>query len=44
MDSIPSENVCYPAKLAHGHVKSLIDKGVKTILVPVRLLRAQTRR
>ena len=34
MDSIPSENVCYPAKLAHGHVKSLIDKGVKTIWFP----------
>ena len=34
MDSIPSENVCYPAKLAPGHVKSLIDKGVKTIWFP----------
>ena len=34
MDSIPSENVCYPAKLAHGHVQSLIDKGVKTIWFP----------
>ena len=34
MDSIPSENVCYPAKLAHGHVRSLIDKGVKTIWFP----------
>ncbi|WP_237564424.1 acyl-CoA dehydratase activase-related protein [Actinomyces sp. 432] len=34
MDSIPSENVCYPAKLAHGHVQSLIDKGVRTIWFP----------
>ena len=34
MDSIPSENVCYPAKLAHGHVRSLIDKGIKTIWFP----------
>nr|WP_261798966.1 acyl-CoA dehydratase activase-related protein [Actinomyces ruminicola] len=34
MDSIPSENVCYPAKLAHGHVQSLIEKGVKTIWFP----------
>ncbi|MDO4900184.1 acyl-CoA dehydratase activase-related protein [Actinomyces sp.] len=34
MDSIPSENVCYPAKLAHGHVQSLIDKGVETIWFP----------
>ena len=34
MDTIPSENVCYPAKLAHGHVESLISKGVKTIWFP----------
>ncbi|MGN1344063.1 MAG: acyl-CoA dehydratase activase, partial [Traorella sp.] len=24
MDSIPSESVCYPAKLAHGHIESLL--------------------
>ena len=34
MDSIPSENVCYPAKLAHGHVEWLISKGVQTIWFP----------
>ena len=34
MDSIPSENVCYPAKLAHGHVQFLINKGIKTIWFP----------
>ena len=34
MDSIPSENVCYPAKLAHGHIQSLLDKGIKTIFYP----------
>lgn len=34
MDSIPSENVCYPAKLAHGHVEQLIEKGVRTIWFP----------
>ena len=34
MDSIPSESVCYPAKLAHGHVVDLIEKGVKTIFYP----------
>ena len=22
----PSENVCYPAKLVHGHIESLLDK------------------
>ncbi|MEZ7898538.1 MAG: acyl-CoA dehydratase activase-related protein [Flaviflexus sp.] len=34
MESIPSENVCYPAKFAHGHIESLLDKGVKTIFYP----------
>jgi predicted nucleotide-binding protein (sugar kinase/HSP70/actin superfamily) len=34
MDSIPSESVCYPAKLAHGHVVDLIEQGVKTIFYP----------
>ena len=34
MDSIPSENVCYPAKLSHGHVQFLINKGIKTIWFP----------
>lgn len=34
MDSIPSESECYPAKIAHGHIVDLIDKGVKTIFYP----------
>lgn len=34
MESMPSESVCYPAKLSHGHVISLIEKGVKTIFYP----------
>lgn len=34
MDTIPSENVCYPAKLAHGHIEALIAKGVTTIWFP----------
>ena len=34
MDSIPSESECYPAKLAHGHVKWLIENGVKFIFYP----------
>ena len=34
MDSIPSENVCYPAKLSHGHVQFLVNKGIKTIWFP----------
>jgi len=34
MDTIPSESVCYPAKLVHGHVMSLVDIGVKLIFYP----------
>ena len=34
METIPSEAVCYPAKLAHGHIASLIHKGIKTIFYP----------
>ncbi len=34
MESMPSESVCYPAKLAHGHIISLLDSGVKTIFYP----------
>lgn len=34
IESMPSESVCYPAKLAHGHVMSLIKQGIKTIFYP----------
>ncbi len=34
LDSIASESACYPAKLVHGHVQNLIDKGVKNIFLP----------
>lgn len=34
MESMPSESVCYPAKLAHGHIMELIEKGVKLIFYP----------
>lgn len=34
MESIPSESVCYPAKLSHGHIISLIEQGVDTIFYP----------
>jgi len=33
-ESIPSENVCYPAKLAHGHIEDLLARGVKAIFYP----------
>ena len=31
---MPSESVCYPAKLSHGHIISLIKSGIKTIFYP----------
>lgn len=34
METIPSESVCYPAKLVHGHIMNLIHRGVKTIFYP----------
>lgn len=32
--SVPSQTVCYPAKLAHGHVVALINSGIKHIFFP----------
>lgn len=32
--SIPSESACYPAKLVHGHIVDLVEKGYKTIFYP----------
>ena len=32
--SIPSDTVCFPAKLAHGHIKALSEMGVDAIFYP----------
>lgn len=34
LETIPSETVCYPAKLVHGHIADLVAKGVKKIFYP----------
>ncbi|MDR0822884.1 MAG: 2-hydroxyacyl-CoA dehydratase, partial [Endomicrobium sp.] len=34
LESIPSQTVCFPAKMVHGHIENLIKKGVKTIFYP----------
>lgn len=34
MESMPSESVCYPAKISHGHIENLIEKGITTIFYP----------
>jgi predicted CoA-substrate-specific enzyme activase len=33
-ETMPSESVCYPAKLAHGHIDALLKAGVKLIFYP----------
>ncbi|WP_337484788.1 acyl-CoA dehydratase activase-related protein [Porcipelethomonas sp.] len=32
--TIPSDTVCYPAKLTHGHIESLLNKNVDFIFYP----------
>ena len=32
--TIPSDTVCYPAKLVHGHIEKLIDDGLTNIFYP----------
>ena len=32
--TIPSDTVCYPAKLVHGHIEELLDMGVENIFYP----------
>ena len=32
--TIPSDTVCYPAKLLHGHVQALVEEGVDAIFYP----------
>ncbi len=34
IESIPSESVCYPAKISHGHIEALIDSEVPIIFYP----------
>ena len=34
MSTIPSDSLCYPGKLVHGHIMDLIEKGITTIFYP----------
>ena len=34
MSTIPSDSLCYPGKLVHGHIMDLIEKGISTIFYP----------
>ncbi|KAB8144469.1 hypothetical protein F8S13_06240 [Chloroflexia bacterium SDU3-3] len=33
--TVASENICFPAKLAHGHILNLLDAGVDCIVYPM---------
>lgn len=33
-NTIPSDTVCYPAKLVHGHIAKLMNDGITTIFYP----------
>ena len=43
MSTVPSDSLCYPAKLAHGHVMDLIERGVQTIFYPCEPYNFDTR-
>ncbi|HKM32923.1 MAG TPA: acyl-CoA dehydratase activase-related protein, partial [Oscillospiraceae bacterium] len=32
--TIPSDTICFPAKLLHGHIEALINDGIDTIFYP----------
>ncbi len=32
---IPSDTICFPAKLAHGHIQNLVEKQVDRIFMPI---------
>lgn len=34
IDTITSDSICYPAKLVHGHITNLVNKGIKRIFYP----------
>ncbi len=34
LGSVMSDNICFPAKLAHGHIANLAEKGVDRIFYP----------
>lgn len=34
MATVPSDSLCYPAKITHGHIVDLVEKGVKKIFYP----------
>ena len=35
LPNVPSDTVCFPAKLVHGHLRDLADAGVDRIFMPI---------
>ena len=35
MGTVMSDNICFPAKLVHGHIRDLVEKGVDRIFYPM---------
>ncbi len=34
MATVPSDSLCYPAKLVHGHIMDLVERGIDKIFYP----------
>ncbi len=43
LSTIPSDSLCYPAKLAHGHIMDLVERGLKKIFYPCEPYNFDTR-
>ena len=43
MATVPSDSLCYPAKLAHGHIMDLIERGIEKIFYPCEPYNFDTR-
>lgn len=43
ISTIPSDSLCYPAKLAHGHIMDLVERGLKKIFYPCEPYNFDTR-
>ena len=39
--TVMSDNICFPGKLAHGHILDLIEKGVDRIFYPMVIFESQ---
>ncbi|WP_414162717.1 acyl-CoA dehydratase activase-related protein [Treponema vincentii] len=35
LESIPSESVCYPGKISHGHIEALLKRALQRFSIPV---------